>query len=202
MSKHFSWFSLSCLVTTGGLGLFAFSATQADDQPAKKADEAPAVEAKPEVKPAAKLDQAALEKEFETQMSGCVLVGRFTVVGQEGKAPHEEKYTITKVKKQPNGKWIFVARIQYGKNDVEVPMELDVEWAGDTPVITLTDLAIPGLGTFTSRVLIYRGWYAGTWLHGPVGGHLFGRIEKLPAEKKSEKKPDAKPEKNASEPNK
>lgn len=157
----------------------------AADQAAK--EEKPAAEAEP--KPAAKLDQADLEKEFEKTMSGSVLVGRFTVVGKEDDAPKEERYTITKVKKQDDGEWIFLVRIQYGKNDNQVPLKLKVEWAGDTPVITLTDLTIPGMGTFTSRVLIYRGWYAGTWQHGKVGGHLFGRIEKLTDEKKAEKKP-------------
>jgi hypothetical protein len=63
-----------------------------------------------------------------------------------------------------------------------VPIPLEIKWAGDTPVITLTNLEIPGLGTFTSRVVIYEGRYAGTWQHGSVGGHLFGRIEKLPKE--------------------
>ena len=67
--------------------------------------------------------------------------------------------------------------------DVTVPIPLEIKWAGDTPVITLTDLAIPSLGTFTARVVIYDGRYAGTWQHGQVGGHLFGRIEKAPPEK-------------------
>ena len=46
----------------------------------------------------------------------------------------------------------------------------------------MTDLAIPNLGTFTARVVIYDGRYAGTWQHGKVGGNLFGRIEKLNGE--------------------
>ena len=45
-------------------------------------------------------------------------------------------------------------------------------------MITLTDFTVPGLGTFSARVLIYRNKYAGTWSHGDVGGHLFGTIEK------------------------
>jgi hypothetical protein len=57
-------------------------------------------------------------------------------------------------------------------------MPLEIKWAGDTPIITLTNMAIPGLGTFTARVLIYDNRYAGTWQHGPVGGNLFGKIEK------------------------
>ena len=47
-----------------------------------------------------------------------------------------------------------------------------------------SDLAIPGFGTFTSRVLIYRGQYAGTWDGGDHGGHLFGKIEKIEDEAK------------------
>lgn len=149
-----------------------------------------------------KLSQEELEKEFEKTMSGCVLVGKFTVVGREDQDPKEERYTITKVKKQDDGEWIFLCRIQYGKNDTAIPLKLQVEWAGDTPVITLTDLTIPGMGTFTSRVLIYRGWYAGTWQHGPVGGHLFGKIEKLPEETKSSKKKSEEASKPADSPSK
>ena len=58
-------------------------------------------------------------------------------------------------------------------------MALDVKWSGDTPVITLTDFTIPTLGTFSCRVLIYNGKYAGTWTHGAAGGHMFGVLEPL-----------------------
>ena len=44
------------------------------------------------------------------------------------------------------------------------------------PVITLDNLWIPGMGRFSSRVLIHDGRYSGTWSHDEVGGHLFGRI--------------------------
>lgn len=163
---------------------------KSEDKPAAaKTEDKPADPAKPaDAPPPVKRTQAELEAEFEKTMSGCVLVGKFTVVGREDMAPKEERYTITKVKKQDDGDWIIVSRIQYGNHDVSVPIKLQVEWAGDTPVISLTDLTIPGMGTFTSRVLIYRGWYSGTWLHGKVGGHLFGKIEKLPDEKKDSKK--------------
>lgn len=171
---------------------------QKDESGAK--DEAPPHETKAAAKPspAKALSRAELEQEFEKLMSGSVLAGRFTVVGKEDQAPKEERYTISKVKKQDDGDWIFVARIQYGSHDVAVPIKLQVEWAGDTPVITLTDLAIPGLGTFTSRVLVYRGWYAGTWQHGAVGGHLFGRVEKA-TDAKTGKKEEAKPGEKAPE---
>ena len=73
-----------------------------------------------------------------------------------------------------------------------VPLPLTVKWAGDTPVITLTDLAIPGLGHLYRAVLIYRGQYAGTWSAGDHGGELWGHIEKPagsePDKKKSQQK--------------
>lgn len=195
MSKSLSRSGLLVTLVVGlAWGLQGISEEPAAKEPPTKEAAAQEPAAKEEVKgateaaAAAPPTQAQLEQEFERTMSGCVLVGRFTIVGKEDQAPKEERYTITKVKKQEDGEWIFLCRIQYGKNDASIPLKLKVEWAGDTPVITLTDLTIPGMGTFTSRVLIYRGWYAGTWQHGPVGGHLFGKIEKLPEEKKSSKK--------------
>jgi hypothetical protein len=49
-------------------------------------------------------------------------------------------------------------------------------WAGDTPVVTLTDAEIPGVGTFTARVVFFRDHYSGMWWHGETGGNQFGRI--------------------------
>jgi hypothetical protein len=121
-----------------------------------------------------------LVKKLERDLTGAKLTGRFTVSGREEQSPRGEEYTITSAVKLPEGDvWLIHARVKYGDKDVSVPMPLEIKWAGDAPVITLTDLAIPGLGTFTARVVIYDGRYAGTWQHGKVGGNLFGRIEKV-----------------------
>ena len=118
-------------------------------------------------------------KKFEQTLSGAKLVGQFTILGKDTDFPKEE-YTITSVRKMPRGDyWLFQARIQYMDKDVTLPLPLEVKWAGDTPIITLTDLAIPILGTFSSRVIIYKNKYAGTWTHGKAGGHLFGVVEKI-----------------------
>jgi hypothetical protein len=131
---------------------------------------------------AATVDQAALDKKFAEDLSGVVFAGNYsvTIAGKE-KPAEMEKYVISRVSKVKDKEdvWLFVSRIQYGKTDVEIPLALQVKWAGDTPVITLTNLTIPGLGTFTSRVMIYGDRYAGTWQHGKTGGHLWGRIEKI-----------------------
>ena len=53
-----------------------------------------------------------------------------------------------------------------------------MKWAGDTPVITLTDQALPGMGTYHLHSVVYRGQYAGTWSGKNVGSKVFGRIVK------------------------
>ena len=147
--------------------------------PAAVAQDAPP-EPPPAKAPEPKVDQAELDRQFEKTMSGAALVGRFTLEGRggAGREPREERYHINKVTKMTGDYWMFVARVQYGKKDVTVPMMLQVKWAGDTPVITLTDLAIPGLGTYTARVMIFRDHYAGYWSGGDHGGNLWGRVER------------------------
>jgi hypothetical protein len=148
----------------------------AEDQPK------PASPAKESSEIQAPIDQAELEKRFAENLSGVVFSGSYSVTasGQE-KPAQMEKYTIQRVSKVKDREdyWLFAARIQYGKNDLTIPLTLQVKWAGDTPVITLTNLTIPGLGTFTSRVMIYGDRYAGTWQHDKTGGHLWGKIEKI-----------------------
>jgi len=130
---------------------------------------------------------------FEKSLSGVRLVGHFTMTGLEQGALKKEEYEIRGVKKMPNGNmWLFQTRIRYGTHDLTIPLPLQVEWAGDTPVITLDNLTIPGLGTYGARVVIHDKRYAGTWSHGDVGGHLFGAIEKLDPAAKDETKNETK----------
>ncbi|MEL7263268.1 MAG: hypothetical protein AAFP69_00450 [Planctomycetota bacterium] len=139
---------------------------------------------------------------FARYMTGVKLVGRFTLVGVEDNKPKEESYTITKCEKLPFGNLFrFTTRIKYGKTDLTVPVQVPVKWAGNTPVISLDDFTIPGMGTFSARVTIHHDRYAGTWDHGPKGGHLFGVIQRMtnaqidesPAEDVATPKPASKP---------
>lgn len=123
--------------------------------------------------------RAADHQKFQEAMKNVKFVGKFTVLGRDDSKLREEEYTIKSVKKLPTRDlWLFQARVKYGGKDITVPMPLQVKWAGDTPVITLTKTTIPGLGTFSARVVIYNKKYAGTWTHDKVGGHLFGTIQK------------------------
>jgi hypothetical protein len=134
-----------------------------------------------------------LIKDLEKTLTGAKLVGQFTVTGGAERPPAKEEYTIVSAQKIPDGDlWLLKANIKYGKTDQTFPIPLEIKWAGDTPVITLTKMSIPGLGTFSSRVVLYEGRYAGTWQHDKVGGHLFGTIEKAEEPKKEESKKEEK----------
>ena len=119
-----------------------------------------------------------LEREFSERMRDVVLVGRFTVAGREDQGGQPDRYEISTVEKVGTDRWRFNARLQYGNVDVTLPITLPMRWVDDTPMITMTDVSLPALGTFTARVFFYGDRYSGTWQHGAVGCHLFGRIEK------------------------
>lgn len=122
------------------------------------------------------LDRAGLEAEFAHRMSGATLLGHFTVDGAPDAAPQEESYRLGAVEKLEGDRWRFEARIEYGGKSYALPLVLEVKWAGDTPVISLTDMQIPMLGTFTARVVVYGERYAGIWDGGDHGGQMFGRL--------------------------
>jgi hypothetical protein len=129
----------------------------------------------PTVNPAS-LDE--LERKFATDMRGVSLVGFFTVAGREGQPARPDRYDISSVEKIGEDLWRFNARMRYEKFDTTLPIAVPMRWVGDTPVIMMTDTTIPGMGTFSVRLFIYGDRYSGTWQHGAVGGHMFGRIEK------------------------
>lgn len=123
--------------------------------------------------------QADRGQRLAKYLSGARFVGKFTVEGKEDASPKTEEYTISKCEKldQPD-MYRLTARIKYGEVDSEVPLDLKILWAGNTPVITMDAFWIPGMGSFGARVLIHSDRYAGTWQHDEVGGHLFGVIKK------------------------
>ena len=123
--------------------------------------------------------QEKREKAFTEMLSNVELIGTYTQTGA-GKEKEQERYTIYRVAKIPGQKylWRFDVRMQFGSVDLRVPLPLTVRWAQDTPMVILDDTKIPGLGTFSAKVLFDKTRYAGTWQHGSEGGHLFGDIIK------------------------
>ena len=119
--------------------------------------------------------QDALDRRFQEMMNGVTMVGRSSRLNSD-KISGEERYTIEKVSKLTGDTWLFQARMKIGSTDMPVPVPVTIKWAGDTPVITLTDLAIPGMGSYTARIVLYRDQYAGTWSGQKGGGQMFGKL--------------------------
>ena len=119
------------------------------------------------------------EKRFAAMLSNVTLVGTYTQENNTDRA-EKERYTIYRVSKIPgrDSLWRFDVRMEFGTVNLRLPLALPVQWVGRTPLIVLDDYGIPGLGSFSARVLFDGSRYAGTWQHGKVGGHLFGIIEK------------------------
>lgn len=139
--------------------------------------------AQPTSTAAARPDRAALEREFERMLTNVVLKGTWQMTGKEGLAgkapltpPLTERYTILSVEKALEDHWLVNARIQFAARDVTIPIMVRVVWAGDTPIITLDEMKLPLLGTYSARVMFYRGFYSGTWFGTDYGGVLSGQI--------------------------
>jgi hypothetical protein len=122
--------------------------------------------------------QATLDAALSKMLSGATLEGSFTQAGP-GSDPAKldrEKYTLGEVKRVAGEVWQFPARIEYGGKDVTLPIRLPVRWAGDTPVVVVDAVDLPGFGSVSARVLFFGGHYAGYWKHGYHSGNLFGAI--------------------------
>jgi len=130
-----------------------------------------------------------LEKQFAEELSNSVLTGVWQMTGKDGLSgkaalsdPKPDQYTIAGVSKLAGDQWVVQARIQYAEKDVTVPVPVRVVWAEDTAIITLNDLSIPLIGTYSARVMIHHGFYSGVWYCGEknYGGVMQGRIVKSP----------------------
>ena len=144
-----------------------------------RAQEAKPADSKlPAATPAPKPTQEELESKFKATLTKATMSGRWCGIKDGKLTPEkEDKYTIVSVNKLGGEAWIINARIQYGEKDFTVPVPVHVKWAGDTPVITVDGMAMPGGKTaYSARVLVYDKTYAGTWSGGDHLGLMNGVI--------------------------
>ena len=161
----------------------------------KKAPAAGAVIPPPAPSPVRSREQ--FEKEFQEALTEATLEGTWQMTGKDGlkgtaglTEPKPDKYTIKSATKTSGDTWVIVAQIDFGDNDAFIPVPVRVVWAEDTAIITLNDLAVPLIGTYSARVMIHNGFYSGVWYCNAknYGGVMQGRIVKTPA---AEKAPEA-----------
>lgn len=131
------------------------------------------------------VDPASLpeaERQFAERIRGVTLIGSFTTDGSEVQPPQADRYEIVSVEKVGDDLWRFNSKC-CGLNGA-APIVVPMRFNGDTPMVMMTETSLPGIGTFSARVFFYGDRYAGTWQHGKVGGHMWGRIEKTAASTK------------------
>jgi hypothetical protein len=119
----------------------------------------------------------ASEKQFQEMLNNVTLVGYYTL----GDSPdlHDDHYGVDRVSKVKDETWNFDAHVEFNKKDMKITLPLPVKFAGDTPVISLTNFTVPGFGAFSVRLVFYDGGYAGTWsAGGDHKGKMFGKIVK------------------------
>src|ERR1700722_20389543 len=113
-----------------------------------------------------------LEAKFKASMTDIMMSGHsFPVKDGALGAAKEDKYSIVNVEKVSGSTWVIHARMR----NVVMPIPVKVMWAGDTAVIIVDNLQIPGAGnyggtTYSARVMIYETTYAGSWSGGDHGG--------------------------------
>lgn len=134
--------------------------------------------AKPSSAPISATDYEAKFRKFMD--GGITLVGRSSTTRGD-KISSEERYTISSVTKLGGSgdTWLLTARFKYNDKELPIPVPVHIRWAGDdTPVLCLTDVGVPGMGSYTARVVLYGDQYAGTWSSskGGYGGQVFGKI--------------------------
>jgi hypothetical protein len=162
-----------CLLFIVALGI-GFAA-RGSAQEKKTTEPAPAPGAATSAKTTNQVD---LEAAFKAALANVTFSGRWCSVKDGQLGPEkEDKYTILSVSKVGGDMWLINARIQYGDKNIVAPIPVQVKWAGDTPVIILDKISIPGGGTYSARVLIFEKTYAGTWSGGDHAGLLNGLIK-------------------------
>ena len=118
------------------------------------------------------------EERFKVLFTKAYLSGRWAALrdGQLGEERAGDKYNIVNVMKGTGDKWIVNAKLKYGNREFMLPVTVQMKFVGDTAIMEVNDLAIPGGGTYTARLMIYERTYSGTWKDQRGGGMLYGTI--------------------------
>ncbi len=168
--------------------------------PASAAPTPPAASAPAATAPSP-LDRQELERRLEATLTGVQLRGTWQIASAgptaDGAVPRNgpvtlsdplpDTYTILEAHKAEADWWLLRVRIQYEAVDAVVPIRLRVLFAGETPVLTVDDLSMPGGHTYSARVMIHGGFYAGTWSGPDCGGVLSGQLVNAPKEAREER---------------
>lgn len=128
-------------------------------------------------------EREALEEALVATLQNATMVGRWHPVadGEVGEERRDE-YRIAGANKISGNRWVVRARLRDDMPNLVIPVPLQVEWAGDTPVLIVDNFGLPGMNRYSARVLIYDDTYAGTWSGGGMAGLISGIIVREPSD--------------------
>ena len=157
--KSLRFFHPRLIAALAACALGLMSAARAEE-PAKAASPTPEQEAK-----------------FIATLTNATLKGRWCGFkdGQLG-PDKDESYRVASVKKLEGDKWQINAKLAYGGKDIELPIFVQVKWAGDTPILVVDKVSMGTSRTYSARVMIYENTYVGWWTAPDHGGLLNGLI--------------------------
>jgi hypothetical protein len=121
---------------------------------------------------------SAPEERFKALFTKAILSGRWARIknGELGEERTGDKYTILSVVKRDGDNWTVNAKMKYGEKDLILPVPVRMKFSGDTALLIVEDLGIPGGGTYSARLMIFERTYSGTWKDQRGGGMLYGTI--------------------------
>jgi hypothetical protein len=118
------------------------------------------------------------EERFKALFTKAILSGRWARIknGELGEERTGDKYTIVSVVKRDGDNWTVNAKMKYGEKELILPVPVRMKFSGDTALLMVEDLGIPGGGTYTARLMLFERTYSGTWKDQRGGGILYGTI--------------------------
>jgi len=122
--------------------------------------------------------QADPEEHFKGLLTKASLSGRWAPLkdGELGEEKSGDKYGIVSVTKREGNDWTVNAKLKYRDQELLLPIPVQMKFAGDTAILVVDKLAIPGGGTYSARLMFYERTYSGTWMSERSGGMLYGTI--------------------------
>ncbi len=146
-------------------------------------------------------DRESIEKAFSAMLENATLHGTWAPVA-EGILGDEKKdgYFILRAFKQEGARWVIVSRINYKGRQIDVPIPVIIQFAGDAAVMILDDVPIGEGQTWSARILFHEDVYAGSWwgadkVKGGIVSGVITREKKEDKEETEKKEPEPEPEK-------
>jgi len=171
-------FTISVLFLSAATVLTSAQAQTSEATKAEKTESTPKKAEEPKAAVSQKPLPADPEERFKFLFTKSYLSGRWAPLkdGALGDERAGDKYQIISVAKGSGDNWVVNAKLKYREQEFVLPFPVRMKFDGDTAILIVDELTIPGGGTYSARLMIYERTYSGTWKGQRGGGMLYGTI--------------------------